>query len=87
MVFLPFYILYKVRKKEERTKVEVQMERAVEEYAEHLAVLATDIKAYNPQEYDEAPTEYLSQIQEEIESIAKNLKDFHNRLQDYHTSY
>lgn len=87
IAFLPFYVVSRIRKGEERATVEFEIEKTFEECSEELEALASEIGKYNPEESEESPTEYLSGIQWEIQSIADTLKGFRNRLEDYHSSY
>ena len=85
--FLPFYYLYKRHQYEENLEIEYEIQRRVEEYIEKLKDLASDMKNYNPEEYEESPMEYLNSIKEEINSIADRLKDFYDSLENRSAFY
>lgn len=96
---LPFYVAYRIRKRERRETVEFHIEETVEEYIEELETLTSDIEEYteglevmaggmiDESKTEESPMEYLSGIQAGIESIASGLKDFRNWLEDYNSFY
>ena len=76
--FLPFYYLYKRRQNEENLEIEHEIQRTVEESAEELKGLVSDIESYNPEEYEESSAEYLDSVKDEMNSIADRLKNYKN---------
>jgi len=72
--FLPFYYLYKRRQHEKNLKIEYEIQKNVEESAEELKGLVSDIEGYNPEEYEE----HLDSVKDEINSIADRLKNYKN---------